>query len=199
MQCGLYGKLPTKRDFIAIKAPREFLEVWEPWMQGGLSASRHALGDNWQQTFLTAPIWRFWLGSELCGRTVLGAFHVLELPWEKYLSEMHEYSAPSDDEICVGRNVSDLTNAWSTLVSLDAYNAPKFYNNSNAPRSSRLSSSTQYSRRCVMSHMAKHSPFYQKTRSVQLNRCLCYPTLAGLLYIISDSTTQPITRARRVR
>jgi type VI secretion system protein ImpM len=74
MQCGLYGKLPTKRDFIAIKAPREFLDVWEPWMQGGLSASRHALGDNWQQTFLTAPIWRFWLGSELCGRTMLGAF-----------------------------------------------------------------------------------------------------------------------------
>ena len=74
MQCGLYGKLPTKRDFIAIQAPREFLAVWEPWMQGGLSASRHALGDSWQQTFLTAPIWRFWLGAELCGRTVLGAF-----------------------------------------------------------------------------------------------------------------------------
>jgi type VI secretion system protein ImpM len=74
MQCGLYGKLPTKRDFIAIKAPREFLDVWEPWMQGGLSASRHALGESWQETFLTAPIWRFWLGSELCGRTVLGAF-----------------------------------------------------------------------------------------------------------------------------
>jgi len=74
MQCGLYGKLPTKRDFIAIQAPREFLAVWEPWMQGGLSASRHALGESWQQTFLTAPIWRFWLGAELCGRTVLGAF-----------------------------------------------------------------------------------------------------------------------------
>jgi len=74
MQCGLYGKLPTKRDFIAIRTPREFLAVWEPWMQGGLSASRHALGESWQQTFLTAPIWRFWLGAELCGRTVLGAF-----------------------------------------------------------------------------------------------------------------------------
>ena len=74
MQCGLYGKLPTKRDFIAIQAPREFLAVWEPWMQGGLSASRHALGESWQQTFLTAPIWRFWLGAELCGRTVIGAF-----------------------------------------------------------------------------------------------------------------------------
>jgi len=43
-------------------------------MQGGLSASRHALGDSWQDIFLTAPIWRFWLGAELCGRPVLGAF-----------------------------------------------------------------------------------------------------------------------------
>ena len=74
MTCGLYGKLPSKRDFIAIATPREFLSVWEPWMQGGLSASRHSLGDNWQQAFLTAPIWRFWLGADLCGTTVVGAF-----------------------------------------------------------------------------------------------------------------------------
>src|SRR4051812_41361806 len=74
MRCGLYGKVPSKRDFIAISTPREFLEIWEPWMQGGLSASRQSLGDNWKEAFLTAPIWRFWLGAELCGRTVLGAF-----------------------------------------------------------------------------------------------------------------------------
>jgi len=74
MRCGLYGKLPSKRDFIAIGTPRELLSVWEPWMQGGLSASRHSLGDNWREAFLTAPIWRFWLGAELCGTTVLGAF-----------------------------------------------------------------------------------------------------------------------------
>ena len=74
MRCGLYGKLPSKRDFIAIGTPRELLSVWEPWMQGGLSASRHSLGDHWKQAFLTAPIWRFWLGADLCGTTVLGAF-----------------------------------------------------------------------------------------------------------------------------
>jgi type VI secretion system protein ImpM len=74
MQCGLYGKVPSKRDFIAIRTPRNFLDVWEPWMQGGLSASRHSLGEQWQQAFLTAPIWRFWLGAELCGTSILGAF-----------------------------------------------------------------------------------------------------------------------------
>ena len=74
MRCGLYGKLPAKRDFIAVSTPRGFLDTWEPWMQGGISASRHDLGNAWQEVFLRAPIWRFWLGAELCGTTILGAF-----------------------------------------------------------------------------------------------------------------------------
>src|SRR5262249_22139114 len=73
MRCGLFGKLPAKRDFIALFAPRGFLDSWEPWMQGSISASRQVLSEQWQQAFLTAPIWRFWLGAEICGRTVLGA------------------------------------------------------------------------------------------------------------------------------
>lgn len=73
MRCGLYGKLPAKRDFIAIGAPRQFLNVWEPWLQGGVSASRDRLDKEWQGAFLTAPIWRFWLGADLCGTTVMGA------------------------------------------------------------------------------------------------------------------------------
>jgi len=74
MRCGLYGKLPSKRDFVAIGTPRALLDAWEPWMQGGISASRVSLGDDWKQAFLTAPIWRFWLGAQVCGKTVLGAF-----------------------------------------------------------------------------------------------------------------------------
>ena len=74
MQCSLYGKVPAKRDFIAIGAPREFLDAWEPWLQGAISASRTTLGERWQPAFLTAPIWRFWLGADICGRSVIGAF-----------------------------------------------------------------------------------------------------------------------------
>ena len=73
MRCGLFGKLGAKRDFIALATPRGFLEAWEPWVQASLSASRHQLGDRWQQAFLTAPVWRFWLGAEICGTTVAGA------------------------------------------------------------------------------------------------------------------------------
>jgi type VI secretion system protein ImpM len=74
MQCGVFGKLPMKRDFVAINAPREFLEMWERWMQAALSASREALRQEWQKAFLSAPIWRFWLGCDISGATALGAF-----------------------------------------------------------------------------------------------------------------------------
>ena len=74
MPCNLYGKLPTKRDFIAVGATRDFLDQWEPWLQSSVSASQATLKDQWQQAFLRAPIWRFWLGAELCGATTIGAF-----------------------------------------------------------------------------------------------------------------------------
>src|SRR5688572_1852359 len=73
MPCGLYGKLPMKRDFIAVDAPRGFLQVWEPWLQGGIAASRIVLGTRWRDVFLRAPIWRFWLGPEICGFPVMGS------------------------------------------------------------------------------------------------------------------------------
>lgn len=74
MRNGLYGKLPCKRDFVAEGVPRGFLPMWEPWLQGSLGASRMALGSRWQEIYLAAPIWRFWIGPAHCGRTVTGAF-----------------------------------------------------------------------------------------------------------------------------
>jgi type VI secretion system protein ImpM len=74
MRCGLFGKVSPKRDFVAINAPRKFLDVWEPWLQSGMSASQKSLGDKWQDAFLKAPIWRFWLGGDVCGTAVIGAF-----------------------------------------------------------------------------------------------------------------------------
>ena len=43
-------------------------------MQGCISASRDSLGEAWLQSYLTAPIWRFWLGADICGTAVAGAF-----------------------------------------------------------------------------------------------------------------------------
>jgi type VI secretion system protein ImpM len=74
MSAGLFGKLPAKRDFIAVRAPTRFLEVWEPWLQAGIATSRLMLDAHWTETFNRAPIWRFWLGAGLCGEATIGAF-----------------------------------------------------------------------------------------------------------------------------
>lgn len=73
MSCGLFGKLPSKRDFISYNVPRPFLTFWENWLQSAVAASRSQLGAAWQDVFLTAPIWRFWIGDSLCGAAVAGA------------------------------------------------------------------------------------------------------------------------------
>jgi type VI secretion system protein ImpM len=74
MSAGLFGKLPAKRDFIAARAPRPFLAVWEPWLQAGMATSKQMLGTDWNDAFNRAPIWRFWLGEGICGQATLGAF-----------------------------------------------------------------------------------------------------------------------------
>jgi type VI secretion system protein ImpM len=74
MSVALFGKLQSKRDFIAPGASRAFLDLWEPWMQAGLATSRLTLGREWSARYLTAPIWRFWLGAKLCGTSLCGAF-----------------------------------------------------------------------------------------------------------------------------
>jgi type VI secretion system protein ImpM len=73
MACGLFGKLPSKRDFVAVNAPRRFLNVWENWVQAGLASSREQLGTRWQEAYLSAPIWRFWLGADIGGAATVGA------------------------------------------------------------------------------------------------------------------------------
>jgi type VI secretion system protein ImpM len=75
MQYGLFGKLPARRDFIAHAVPRGFLRAWESWLEKSMSDGRTRLGaSDWEAAFRAAPIWRFWLGSDICGEAVLGAF-----------------------------------------------------------------------------------------------------------------------------
>jgi len=73
MRCGLFGKHASRRDLVAVEVPGAFLAVFEPWLQSALSTSREQLGARWQDAYLAAPIWRFWLGSDICGTTILGA------------------------------------------------------------------------------------------------------------------------------
>lgn len=72
MACGLFGKLQTKRDFVTVDLSRDFVIVWEEWLQRVMGESQTALGDEWLATYLSAPLWRFHLGSGIAGVEVVG-------------------------------------------------------------------------------------------------------------------------------
>jgi len=73
MAYGLFGKLPQKRDFVALGIPHAVLHPFETWLQSAVAASRNELGRDWEELFLVAPIWRFWLGHEILGQVCAGA------------------------------------------------------------------------------------------------------------------------------
>ncbi|MCI0507307.1 MAG: type VI secretion system-associated protein TagF [Gammaproteobacteria bacterium] len=57
--CGIYGKLPAHGDFISRNLPSAFLNYWDEWLQGFIASSQEQLNDDWLNTYLTGPIWRF--------------------------------------------------------------------------------------------------------------------------------------------
>ncbi|MBA3446576.1 MAG: type VI secretion system-associated protein TagF [Pseudaminobacter sp.] len=73
MGFGVYGKLPQKRDFIALNVPRGVLEPFEAWLQSAVAASRAELGAAWRDHYLIAPIWRFWIGADILGAVCTGS------------------------------------------------------------------------------------------------------------------------------
>lgn len=72
MPVGLFGKYPQKRDFVSLGLPRAILEPFETWMQSAVAASRNQLGREWQDLYLVAPLWRFWIGSGVFGTACAG-------------------------------------------------------------------------------------------------------------------------------
>lgn len=73
MGFGLFGKLPQKRDFVALGIARAQLEPFETWLQSAVAASRNDLGSAWQEHYLVAPVWRFWIGGDILGADCVGA------------------------------------------------------------------------------------------------------------------------------
>ncbi len=73
MPFGLFGKLPQKRDFVSVNLPHAVLNPFETWLQQAVAASRNDMGRTWENYYMVAPIWHFWLGPEIFGTTVAGA------------------------------------------------------------------------------------------------------------------------------
>ena len=79
-------------------------------MQACLSASRHQLGDSWQGAFLAAPVWRFWLGAEICGSSVAGAIMPsLDAIGRYYPLTLH---AIADDATSIALPDMDAQDSW---------------------------------------------------------------------------------------
>ena len=64
---GFFGKMPSHGDFVTRNLPRDFIDVWDDWLQHAVAASKASLGDNWLHTYLTSPIWRFAMVPGVCG------------------------------------------------------------------------------------------------------------------------------------
>jgi type VI secretion system protein ImpM len=64
---GAFGKIPSLGDFFRLDLPRNFVEPWDTWLQGGIMSSRNILGEDWNSRYMTAPIWRFSLPANQAG------------------------------------------------------------------------------------------------------------------------------------
>lgn len=70
---GVFGKLPARRDYVQHGVEPRLMQVMDPWLQSAVAESRRALGEAWLDSWLLAPIWRFWFDAGIAGKPVLGA------------------------------------------------------------------------------------------------------------------------------
>lgn len=64
---GLFGKLPSRGDFVVRRLDPACQMALDDWLQDCIGTSRRQLGDAWLGAYLNAPIWRFVLGAGVCG------------------------------------------------------------------------------------------------------------------------------------
>ncbi len=64
---GYFGKIPARGDFLRKGLSPDFVQPWDRWAQQFLLTGRETLGEHWQETYFSAPIWRFALNPGLCG------------------------------------------------------------------------------------------------------------------------------------
>lgn len=65
MAAGFYGKIPSKGDFIQRNLQPGFTLAWDNWLQGCMESSKAELGQDWLNTYLVSPLWRFALSPNL--------------------------------------------------------------------------------------------------------------------------------------
>lgn len=64
---GAFGKMPSLGDFFQLNAPNGFVRVWDEWLQNAMMTASTKLGEQWDDLYMSAPIWRFTLSAGLAG------------------------------------------------------------------------------------------------------------------------------------
>jgi len=64
---GAFGKMPALGDFFRLRVSAGFIVGWDPWLQGAMIDARAALGDRFDDCYMTAPVWRFTLRPGVAG------------------------------------------------------------------------------------------------------------------------------------
>lgn len=69
--CGIFGKIPQQADFVNLNIAEPIAQAWHRWAANGISVSREQLGAQWQDYYLTSPIWHFVISPGALGETGL--------------------------------------------------------------------------------------------------------------------------------
>ena len=64
---GLFGKIPSKDDFVRRQLPATFVTPWDAWLSRMMVAGAERAGTGWNAVYLTSPPWRFALDPGLAG------------------------------------------------------------------------------------------------------------------------------------
>ncbi|MDO6590558.1 type VI secretion system-associated protein TagF [Loktanella sp. D2R18] len=65
---GFYGKLPCAGDFVRRGLSQGFVAAWDGWMQKVLMNGKDALGDRWNDCYMSAALWQFGISAGICGQ-----------------------------------------------------------------------------------------------------------------------------------
>jgi type VI secretion system protein ImpM len=68
---GVFGKVPTRGDFVAIGLDPAIRTALDQWLQGGLAAFAQSAGAGWTRQFEAMPVWRFIIMSGVWSRSAL--------------------------------------------------------------------------------------------------------------------------------
>ena len=63
---GFFGKQPQYGDFLSRHLPGSFTTPWDHWLEISVNESLIQLGEEWLDTYLSSPLWRFALSSGIC-------------------------------------------------------------------------------------------------------------------------------------